>query len=132
VRTDRAACAPLAVRAVTAGDADPTPESRSFSVDTTAPSVTITRAPKRRIKTTRRKVNVTFSFTSPDQRARFTCKLDRRAATPCDSRAGYRIGRGKHAFTVFATDALGNRGPAATASVEVVKKKAKKKRKSHR
>jgi hypothetical protein len=33
---------------------------------------------------------------------------------------------------VTAADSLGNRGPTATAPVEVVKKKAKKKRKSHR
>jgi DNA-binding beta-propeller fold protein YncE len=118
----------FAVRAVTGGDPDPTPAARSFRVDTTGPSVAITKAPKRKIKTTKRKVNVKFAFASPEQGARFTCQLDRRPAGPCSSPIGYRIGRGKHTFTVFAIDALGNRGPTATASVEVVKQKKAKKR----
>jgi DNA-binding beta-propeller fold protein YncE len=119
----------LAVRAVTGGDPDPTPEVRSFSVDTAGPAVSLTRAPKRKLKTTKRRVNVKFAFRSPEQGARFTCKLDRRAATACSSPISYRIGRGKHNFIVFATDSLGNRGRAAAVPVQVVKKKQ---RKSHR
>jgi DNA-binding beta-propeller fold protein YncE len=119
----------LAVRAVTGGDLDPTPESRSFRVDTTGPRVAITHAPKRKIKTTKRKVNVRFAFSSSEQGVKFTCQLDRRPAGPCSSPIAYRIGRGKHTFTVFAVDSLGNRGPTETASVQVVKKKPKKKRK---
>jgi hypothetical protein len=112
----------VAVRAVTSGDADPTPASRSFRVDTTGPRVRITKAPKRKIKTTGRAVKVTFAFRSPEQGARFSCKLDRRAAAPCSSPARRKIGRGKHTFTVFAIDSLGNRGKGATATVQVVKK----------
>jgi DNA-binding beta-propeller fold protein YncE len=118
----------VAVRAVTGGAADPTPESRSFSVDTTGPSVKITKAPKRKVKTTKRKVRVTFAFSSPEPGVSFRCRLDRRATGPCNASIGYLIGRGKHTFTVSAADKLGNRGPAATAAVEVVKKKAKKRK----
>jgi DNA-binding beta-propeller fold protein YncE len=113
----------LAARAVTGGDPDPTPATRSFSVDTTGPSVTITKAPKRKIKTTKRRVRVSFTFTSPEPGVSSTCRLDRRPASPCNASIGYLIGRGKHTFTVSAADKLGNRGPAAIAQVEVVKKR---------
>jgi DNA-binding beta-propeller fold protein YncE len=111
----------LAVRAITGGDPDPAPATRSFNVRT-GPSVKITKAPKRKIKTKARTVKVTFAFRSPQKGARFTCKLDSRRAKPCKKRISYRIGRGKHTFSVAAIDALGNRGPAATRSVQVVKK----------
>jgi DNA-binding beta-propeller fold protein YncE len=112
----------LAVRAIAVGDADPTPATRSFSVGPTGPRVRITRAPKRKIATKARKVSVTFAFRSPDRAARFSCKLDRRPAKSCKKRVSYRLGRGKHKFTVAALDALGNRGPAASRSVQVIKK----------
>jgi DNA-binding beta-propeller fold protein YncE len=112
----------FAVRAIVAGDADPTPAARTFTVDTKAPSVKITKAPKRKVKTTKRTVKVTFAFRSPETGVRFTCKIDRRAARPCSSPAGFTVGRGKHKFTVSATDSAGNRGRPASATFQVVKK----------
>jgi len=51
-----------------------------------------------------------ISFTSSEPNSTFVCKLDRRKARPCTS--PYTLKKpseGRHTFTVFATDAAGNR-----------------------
>ena len=56
--------------------------------------------------------------------AEFTCKLDKESAKPCDSGVKYKgLKTGKHTFTVFATDEVGNEGSSTTFKWKVKKKK---------
>jgi hypothetical protein len=92
-----------------AGNADPTPASRNFtiSVDDTAPKTTIESGPADITNQT----NATFTF-SADEPATFECKLDAGAYASC--RSGDTFGpldNGTHTFAVRATDEAGNIDP---------------------
>jgi hypothetical protein len=119
----------FAVRAIDpAANADPSPATRSFQVavappppgDTRAPKTTITKAPKAKLK----KKSAVVTFSADEAGVSFECKLDAGAYAPCSSPAALkRLKKGKHAFSVRATDAAGNVGEPATAKFKVVKKK---------
>jgi hypothetical protein len=120
------------VRAVDAADIpDPTPASRSFTVDTTgppdttAPDTTIVKRPKGRIKTDKRKAAVRVSFRS-EKGADFQCRLDQTKYSPC--RSPYRVkakakgGKGKqHTISVRAIDGAGNIGKPAVVKFRVLR-----------
>ncbi len=91
-----------------AGTADPTPATRSWTVDTAAPDTTITSGP-----TGLTNVGAaSFAFSSADAGATFTCKLDSGAETPCTSPVSYTtLADGGHTVTVTAVDAAGNSDP---------------------
>ena len=95
------------------GNLDPTPASAAFTVagpdpDTVAPSIAIDKGPRR--KTRRRRAKLVFS--SEDATATFACALDGGASVPCTSPVNYRkLRRGKHRFSVRATDPAGNSSP---------------------
>ena len=73
--------------------------------DTTAPETTITKHPKK--KTTKRKA--VFAFEANEAGSTFECKLDKKPYKACTSPRKYkRLKRGKHKFSVRATDAAGN------------------------
>lgn len=93
------------------GGVDPTPATRSFTVDTTAPTVTIDSGPQGAIGNP----SASFGFSSDDAAATFTCALDGAAPTSCTSPASYNgLADGSHSFSVSATDAVGNTSqPAA-------------------
>ena len=95
----------FAVVATDVGDnADPTPPTRSFSVDATAPQTLIRKAAKKP-----RKRKLTITFASSESGSSFKCKLDRRAFAPCTSPKTYRrLKAGRHKVKIQATDALGN------------------------
>lgn len=80
--------------------------------DTTPPQTKIKRHPAQK---TRAKL-ATFAFSSSEGASRFLCKLDRGEYKPCRSPQTYRgLKRGRHAFSVYAVDAAGNRdGSSAT------------------
>jgi hypothetical protein len=118
----------FAVRAIDqAANVDPTPASRTFQVavpnpptDTRAPKTTITKAPKPKLKKKTAKV----AFSADEQGAHFECKLDAGAYSPCTSPLKLkRLKKGKHVFSVRATDAAGNIGEPATAKFKVKKKR---------
>jgi hypothetical protein len=88
------------------GNVDPTPASRSFRVDTTAPQTRLTDHPPKR--TTKRKV--AFAFTS-ERGATFACNLDRTGWKACTSPRTYRVTTGWHRFWVMAVDKAGNNDP---------------------
>jgi len=117
----------FAVRAIDQeSNADPTPAARDFTVDTTAPKVTVTKGPKGKIKTTKKKVEVEVSFKA-EAGATFKCRLDGSRFKPCDSpysvRAKSKSGRGKlHAIAVQAIDDAGNTGKATTTEFRVIRK----------
>ena len=102
----------LTVRAVDpATYRDPSPPSRTFAVDATAPETTIQSGPGG--STSARSASFTFVAT---ETATFACSLDGGAAVACTSPASYSgLAEGSHTFTVAATDGLGNSDPTPAA-----------------
>jgi acid phosphatase type 7 len=104
------------------GSADPTPATRSFTVDvdTVAPNTSINSA-------TFKKNSATFSFSSTETGSRFTCRLDSGPGASCTSPRTYNgLSAGGHTFYVYATDAAGNADPTpATYSFTITKGGAK-------
>ena len=100
----------LSVRATDSlGTPDPTPATRSFTVDTAAPDTTITGGPTGTTTAT----SASFTFTSTEAGSTFECKLDTPAGTgtyaACTSPQAYTTtANGAYTFTVRATDAAGN------------------------
>ena len=87
--------------------------------DTHAPGTTITKHPKQRVKTHRKKARVTFKFHSTEARSSFECQLDRGGLKSCSSpfkrkvKAGRKHKGRRHTFQVRATDPAGNPDPTA-------------------
>ena len=99
----------------TVGNFDPTPATRSFMVDTTAPATTVDSGPGALTNTP----TAAFAFHSDDAGATFSCTLDG-TATACTSPKSYAgLADGQHTFAVAAKDAVGNTGPAATRTFTV-------------
>ena len=84
-----------------AGNTDPTPASRTWTVDTVVPATTITSAPA----AVTNQSFAGFTFTSDEAGTTYTCTLDD-AAVLCTG--PYLVGEGAHTFTVAATDPAGN------------------------
>ena len=93
----------------TLGNVDPSPAQRSFTVDTSAPDTALTKTPKRKIKTRKKKVRVVFEFASSQPGATFECSLDGVAYVPCTSPKSYKVGKGEHFFLLRSGDAAGNK-----------------------
>jgi hypothetical protein len=90
--------------------------------DRIAPETTITQAPKK-VKTHKKKAKVSVYFVPSEPASTFSCKLDSKSARPCVSPFVAKVGKGKHHFSVFATDAAGNvEVTPATASFRVKRK----------
>jgi hypothetical protein len=117
----------LSVRAADpATNEDPTPATRAFRVDATAPQTTITAAPKAKLKTKRRKAKVSLSFAA-NEPGRFECSLDGAAFTACSSPQTAKVGKGKHVWAVRAIDRVGNvDGSPAQAKFTVKRKKKRR------
>ena len=100
------------VRAVDqAGNADPTPAARSFTVDTQAPETTIASGPSGPINTTA----AAFEFSS-EPGAALQCSLDGAAFSACTSPQSYSaLADGPHTFEVRAVDQAGNADPTPAA-----------------
>ncbi len=77
--------------------------------DTTMPQTRLLHRPSARLRVRHLPRRVAFRFASSEARSTFRCKLDRRPLRVCASPVAYRVGRGVHAFRVFAVDAAGNR-----------------------
>jgi uncharacterized repeat protein (TIGR02543 family) len=113
----------FSVRASHSGSTDPTPASRTFTVDTSAPDTTITGGPAGATKAT----TASVSFTAPAG-STFECKLDTPAGpgsyAACTSPRSYTTTvKGAYKFSVRATDPAGNIDPTpATRSFTVVKR----------
>ena len=86
--------------------------------DPTAPETTLVKHPRKRSK--RRMAR--FKWTA-DESARFSCELDGRAIDLCQSPFAKRVKRGRHTFSVRATDGAGNVEPDPAAFTWKVKKK---------
>jgi hypothetical protein len=102
----------VAVRATdAAGNTDPTPATQSFTIDTVAPTSTITSAPA----PTATGKSVTIGFTSNDPTAHFQCQLDGGSWAACVSPyTASGLKAGAHTFSVRAIDPAGNVQSPAT------------------
>jgi uncharacterized protein YhfF len=87
------------------GNADASPATHAWTVDTAAPQTTITGGPTDPTNAT----SASFSFAASEGGSRFECLLDGGAWAPCTSPTAFAgLGEGAHAFEVRATDAAGN------------------------
>jgi hypothetical protein len=94
-----------------AGNVDPSPAGGSFTVDTTAPEISIESGPEEGASTN--EAAPTFAFASNEQGTSFECQLDDGPAAPCDPPfASPPLPDGPHRFLVWGTDEAGNRGVA--------------------
>lgn len=131
----------VSVRAIEGGDTDQTPATRSFTVrgpatpkgtpgpaspanpaDRTGPAVRIVRAPRRKVRSNRRRVTVRFAFRASEAGARFRCKVDRGRFRGCRASSRFRVRRGRHRLVVRAIDQAGNAGRAVRRSFRVVRR----------
>ena len=85
------------------------------------PKVQLAKMPPPRIATKRTPVTVRYRFFARNraQVRGFLCKLDDRRAKRCRSPKNYRVGRGKHRFSVRAIGWTGLKGPAEVDRFEV-------------
>jgi hypothetical protein len=90
-----------------------------------APNTTLTKTPPKKIKTTKKKAKVSFSFTSSIPGATFQCSKDGGAFVACTSGISYKAKIGKHTFAVRAVNAGVPDASPATYSFKVKKKKKK-------
>ena len=96
------------VRAVdAAGNADASPASHAWTVDTTGPETTIDSGPASEDTSD----SATFVFHADDPQATFACWLDGVEMGPCVSGVTYSVAPSPHEFAVQATDAAGNLEP---------------------
>jgi hypothetical protein len=92
--------------------------------ETTPPETTLTKAPKRKIKTRKRKKRVRFEFVSSEPGSDFRCVVDDEPPVGCDSPFKHRFRRGKHRFEVQAIDQADNADPTpAFAKFKLKRKK---------
>ncbi len=96
--------------------------------DTRAPNVSIVSAPKGKLKTKQRYVDVSFELAADEPDVTFECRMDLLPAEPCTSPVSYRLratrGVGTtYLLTVRATDSAGNRSGKAIRQVQVIRKK---------
>ena len=90
------------------------------------PSVTVSKAPKKKITTKKPKAKVKVTFGS-EADATFTCRVDKGKATKCGSpfsaTVKSRPGKGrKHTIQITATDSAGNASSPTKVSFKVVRK----------
>jgi hypothetical protein len=81
--------------------------SYTWTIDTTAPTVTITQKPSNPTNST----SASFGFTA-NEASTFQCQIDGGGFAACSSGQGYNLAAGTHNFVVRATDDAGNVGQA--------------------
>jgi hypothetical protein len=113
----------LAVQAIdSSSNVDPTPATRSFTVDTTAPDTTLGSHPKPKTKSRK----ATFTFSASEAGSSFLCSFDGKPYAACSgSFTTPKLTRGRHRFDVLATDAVGNRDQSAATFLWKVTKRHK-------
>ena len=105
------------VRAIDrAGNADPTPARRSWTIEstlpTTEPTADTTPAETTITSGTITSDSASFAFAASEPGSTFECRLDSANWAPCTSPRGYSaLAAGTHTFEVRATDQAGNTDP---------------------
>ncbi len=100
--------------------ASPSPPSGG-SPGQSAPNTVLGSHPPKKIKTTKKRVKVKFSFSASTSGATFKCKLDKGAFAPCASPKAYKVKAGKHKFSVEAVSAGLTDSTPATFSFKVIR-----------
>ncbi|MCP3102812.1 Ig-like domain-containing protein [Myxococcus sp. K15C18031901] len=89
----------------TAGNIDPTPASRTWTVDTVAPDTTIVSGPSGATNST----TANFTFSSNETGVSYQCSLDGGAFAACANPSAFTgLAQGSHTLQVRAVDAAGN------------------------
>ena len=83
-------------------------EPEDFTIDTTPPEVTISKHPKKVIRTRKAKVRTTFRFSADEPGSTFLCRIDGAPYRDCSVKLVRRFKHGKHKLQVKASDPLGN------------------------
>ena len=100
-----------------AGNVDPTPASRTWTVDTAPPDTSIATGPSGSVAST----SAAFAYAATEP-ATFRCQLDGSPYTDCPAGgitfAG--LAQGSHTFNVFATDAVGLSDPTPASRTWIV------------
>ena len=100
-----------------AGNVDATEATRTWTVDTVAPSTSIGSAPSGLTSTS----SAAFGFSSSETGSTFECRVDGGAWQGCTSPHGLTgVSDGDHAFAVRATDAAGNTDPTEATRAWIV------------
>jgi hypothetical protein len=86
-------------------------------------ATTLSGHPMPKIKTRKKKVSVSFSFSSNVPTVGFECRLDASAFRPCTSPVSYPAKRGGHVFTVESTLGGAKFGDPASFDLKVKRKK---------
>lgn len=90
-------------------------------------TATITRSPKDKVKTKKKRAKVTYEFIAGEPNSSFNCVLDgKQEFKACASPLTVKVKKGEHTFSVTATDAGGNAGAAATDTFKVKRKRRKR------
>lgn len=91
-----------------AGNTDPTPAERSWTIDTDPPDTEITSGPPSFVTVAK----ASLTFRSPEAGTTFQCSLDGAAFATCSSPKQYEnLGDGTHRFRARALDEAGNPDP---------------------
>ena len=93
------------------------------NADVEPATISLTGTPKAKIKTRKRKVLVTFTFSSNMPGLGFQCTRDTGPPSPCESPFSYAARLGSHTFKVQAADRVGPFGPSASFPFRVKRKK---------
>jgi len=96
------------------GNLDPTPATRTWTVDLTPPETTIDSGPTGMVGS----ASASITFTSNEENSTFSCSLDGAGFAPCTSPFNVTgLAQGAHSFAVAAIDSAGHIDPTpATAS----------------
>lgn len=87
------------------GNVDPTPATRTWTVDLTPPDTEITRGPSGTVNV----ASASFEFTTGEATATYVCSLDGAPAAACTSPfTAMQLAQGPHTFSVRGSDAAGN------------------------
>jgi pimeloyl-ACP methyl ester carboxylesterase len=100
----------------------PQPGDPGTEADTQAPKTRLTKAPRKKLATKKRRAKIKFAFKA-NEPAKFKCKLDKKPWKRCRSPHKVKVRRGKHRFAVRAIDRAGNVGKPARAKFKVVRKR---------
>jgi hypothetical protein len=103
---------------------DETQDADTFSCPP-GPQATITKGPKEKVKTRKRRAKATFLFDASEPGATFECALDGAPFAACASPYTVKVKKGEHTLQVRATDPGGNVGSPATDDWKVKRKKKK-------